>query len=265
MAIDGLVYLGVDGDGRPQALTLIQAAPSWLEASGSSPFLARVEAVGRALRWVAYADASASDEVPEPGIELVGAAELRQTGQGLPFVVGLLTNSDDRSRLPVVLLSIRHREQVLALAALSGPFPIGPGEQLPFGQDEFPGLFGRLHELELDPAELEVVAWVDRRASAPSPDHRSQLEVRIESLESVGSAVFLRGAVVNPQSVTVSRPSLYAAVRGTDGELLTAGWRELAARLAGGSRLEFVVDLPLPQGIDPAMSEFDVLAFGLGP
>ena len=46
----------------------------------------------------------------------------------------------------------------------------------------------------------------------------------------------------------------------TEGKL-----RELAARLAGGERLEFVVDLPFPAAGDLTMAEFYVVAYGLGP
>lgn len=265
IAIDRVAYLGVNSQGLGQALALGQAAPTWLEAGASSPFLAVAATTQEPLRWVPYVDAQTQEPLPGSGIELVGEAELHHTPQGLPFAVGVLTNTDDQPRLPSLLLIVRHAGQVLSVAGLSGPFPIGPDEQLPFGFADFPGLGLQLDELQPDPASLSVEVLVDPRASALSPDHRNQLEVQIDSFESVGSAVFLRGAVTNPHSVSLARPSLYVALRTTGGELLTAGWPELAARLAGGARLEFVVDLPFPESGDLTMSEFDVVAFGLGP
>jgi hypothetical protein len=47
--------------------------------------------------------------------------------------------------------------------------------------------------------------------------------------------------------------------------LLTAGSTHLHEILPGYSSREFVLHLSLPQGADPAMSEYDVQAFGLLP
>jgi hypothetical protein len=265
IAIDSIAYLGVDRQGQGHALALAQAAPTWLEAGASSPFLAVADSTQEPLRWVPFVDALEQDPLPGSAIELVGPVELRLTAQGRPFAVGVLTNSSDQPRRPSLLVVVRAATRVLGVAGLDGPFPLAPGEQLPFGVADFPGLGPRLEQLRPDPASLSVEALVDPRASALSPDHRNQLEVQIDSFESVGSAVFLRGTVTNPHSVSLSRPSLYVALRTTEGDLLTAGWRELAAQLAGGGRLEFVVDLPFPQSGDLAMAEFDVVAFGLGP
>ena len=265
IAIDGLAYLGMDSRSEARALAPALHAPGWLEAGASSPFLASVAGTQEGLRWVAFVDAQEQVEVLQPGISLSGPPTLQLTAQGLPFAVGTLMNSSDQARRAALLLVVRHEDRVLSVSTLASPFPIGPGEQLPFGQADFPGLSLRVAELGLDPAALTLEAQVDPRASEPFPDHRNQLEVQIDSFETVGSAVFLRGAVTNPYSVSLSRPSLYAALGTTEGELLTAGWRELAARLAGGERLEFVVDLPFPAAGDLSMAEFDVVAYGLGP
>jgi len=265
IAIDGLAYLGMSSRAEAQALALALHAPGWLEAGASSPFLARVAGRQEELRWVAFVDAQEQVEVLQPRVSLSGPPRLQLTAQGLPFAVGTLVNSSDQARRAALLLVVRHEDQVLSVSTLASPFPIGPGEQLPFGQADFPGLSLRVAELGLDPAALTLEAQVDPRASGPFPDHRNQLEVQIDFFETVGSAVILRGAVTNPHSMSLSRPSLYAALGTTEGELLTAGWRELATRLAGGERLEFVVDLPFPAAGDLSMAEFDVVAFGLGP
>ena len=265
IAIDGLAYLGMNSRAEPRALALALHAPGWLEAGASSPFLASVAGTQEGLRWVAFVDAQEQVEALQPGISLNGPPVLQLTAQGLPFAVGTLMNSSDQARRAGLLLVVRHADQVLSVSTLASPFPIGPGEQLPFGQADFPGLSLRVAELGLDPAALTLEAQADPRASDPFPDHRNQLEVQIESFETVGSAVFLRGAVTNPHSVSLSRPSLFAALSTTEGELLTAVWRELAAGLAGGERLEFVVDLPFPAAGDLSMAEFDLVAYGLGP
>jgi hypothetical protein len=265
IAVDGLVYLGTDASNEPVALAVELAGPSWLAPGTSSPFLASIHGSPEAPKWVAYVDAQTSEAQPESIIALDGSARLQFTAQGRPFVIGTVVNSGDQPRTASLLLILRADSKVHGVAGLVSPFPIGPGEHLPFGQTEFPGLTARLAALDVDPAVLQVEAWVDPRASAPVPDHRVQLEVRIDSFSSVGSAVFLRGAVTNPLSMSVTRPSLYAALRTTEGELLSAGWRELAPRLAAGERLEFVLDLPLPEDADPAMTEFDVVAFALEP
>lgn len=263
IAIERLAYLGVDESAELMALALQLHAPSWLEAGASSPFLARTTADPEQLRWIAFGDALQAAGPLQEAVSLQGSPALQHTSQGRLFAVGDLVNTSGQSREASVLLIVRHGEQVLSLSSLSAPFPIEPGERLPFGQSEFPGLSLRLAGIDL--AELTLEVRVDPRASGPSQDQRLPLEVRIDSLESVGSAVFLRGSVANTQSVSLARPSLYAALRTTADELLTAGWRELAARLSAGERLDFVLDLPFPAGGDLSMAEFDVLAFGLSP
>lgn len=263
LSLDGLTYVGLDVQAALRTLAPAIHAPSWLEAGDSLPFLARAEGDQRQLRWIAFSDAQQAAAPLQQAVAVEGTPALQWTDQGRPFAIGELVNASGQSRNASLLLAVRHGDQVLGLASLTAPFPIGPGERLPFGQAEFPGLSLRL--AGLDPAELTLETWVDPRASAPSPDHRVQLQVLIHSMEGLGSAVFLRGSAANPQSVSLSRPSLYAALRTTEGRLLTAGWRQLGPRLAAGEQIEFVFDLPFPAGEDLALAEFDVLGFGLGP
>lgn len=263
LALDGLAYLGLDEQGALWALAHAQHAPTWLEASASRPFLAQVEDDHTHLRWIAFSDALPATAPLQQAVALQGPPILQWTDQGRPFAIGELINHSEQSRNAGLLLVVRHGDQVLSLASLRAPFPLGVGERLPFGQAEFPGLSLRLGGIDREAVALE--AWVDPRASTPSSEHRVQLDVRIHSMEGLGSAVFLRGSVTNPQSVSLSRPSLHAALRTTEGRLLTAGWRQLAPRLAGGEQVEFVLDLPFPAEEELALAEFDVLGFGLEP
>ena len=54
-------------------------------------------------------------------------------------------------------------------------------------------------------------------------------------------------------------------MRSTSGEPLTAGWLEVTDTLETDESLAFTLPLMLPQGADPAMSEYDFQAIGLAP
>ncbi|MGA9534169.1 MAG: hypothetical protein WBR18_15735, partial [Anaerolineales bacterium] len=90
-----------------------------------------------------------------------------------------------------------------------------------------------------------------------------QLTSSITSFEQIGGSVFLRGTVENAGSATVTTPTLFAALRSTEGELWTAGSLSLAETIKPGERLPFVLDLPLPAGTDLPAAEFDIRALGI--
>ena len=89
--------------------------------------------------------------------------------------------------------------------------------------------------------------------------------MQIIQFEPIGSSLFIKGEIFNPQEMGVESATVLAAVRSTSGELLTAGWIHLSEILPGNDSREFVLHLSLPQGADPAMNEYDVQAFGLLP
>jgi len=85
----------------------------------------------------------------------------------------------------------------------------------------------------------------------------------ISQYEALSSIVFLRGMIKNPGDTLIWLPSVYATVRDNGGLILSAEWENPAELLLAGEASEFELSLLLPRGADPAMLEFDVIAFGL--
>jgi hypothetical protein len=60
----------------------------------------------------------------------------------------------------------------------------------------------------------------------------------------------------------VDAAAVYADVRSSTGELVTAGWSAPKALMAGAS-VDFVLDLPIPVGMDATLTEYDLRAIAL--
>jgi len=60
----------------------------------------------------------------------------------------------------------------------------------------------------------------------------------------------------------VHAATIYAEVRSSTGELVTAGW-SAPESLSAGASADFVLDLPIPVGMDATLSEYDLRAIGL--
>ena len=88
------------------------------------------------------------------------------------------------------------------------------------------------------------------------------VQVDVSTFLSVGSAIFIRGTIHNPMDFDVEAATVYAEVRSSTGELVTAGWSVVEA-LEPGASAEFVLDLPIPVGMDATLTEYDLRAIGL--
>jgi hypothetical protein len=75
--------------------------------------------------------------------------------------------------------------------------------------------------------------------------------------------VFLRGVITNPDNTLIRQPSIYVTARNEEGLILSAGWGSPAELLEAGEAVDFELSLLLPREADPAMLEYDVIAFGL--
>jgi hypothetical protein len=90
----------------------------------------------------------------------------------------------------------------------------------------------------------------------------ASLTAVINSFEQLGGSVFLRGDVTNAGTIGARDPTLFAAVRNTEGELLAAAWLTAASDLPAGQMVPFVLELPLPAEVNLALAEFDLQALG---
>jgi hypothetical protein len=190
---------------------------------------------------------------------------LKFTAQGNPFVVGEIHNPDDQPRWATFLVELLLDDETFGLASITPPTPLGPGENRAFTVASFPGLRSKLAGQATQPDDIRVEITYDPRASSPSDATFLPLDLNINLYETIGSSLIVRGTVSNTGPEAVQSAIVQATVRLTSGEPLTAGWLVAADTLGVGESVVFILPLTLPQGADPAMSEYDFQAAGLAP
>lgn len=210
-------------------------------------------------RWSSYHDGSIEFQPPLVALELVGPPHLEFTPQGLPFVVGTLVNRGRAPEQGGVLLFLHEGERLVSMLNIQTPLPLDVQEQLPFAAFGFPGF--ELRRRSDDPEAFRVEARVESQL-AELGQIQVLLPVDVSAFHSVGSVLFIRGSVHNPLDESLRSAAVFAEVRSVTGELLTAGWSS-AEGLVPGESQAFVVELPLPEGVDATLSEYDLRAIGL--
>jgi hypothetical protein len=180
---------------------------------------------------------------------------LQQDPQGNPFFSGRLHNQSTSACSVRLLLLFRVNRKVTQLLSLASPIPLAAGEQRPFG-------------LRLEPASAaaaegnwSVEPFLETRRAAAA--RVLPLDLQLTGFENLSSNLFLRGQVVNSHEATVHQAALFAALRATDGQLLTATWLELPPEIEAGASHEFVLSLPISEEMAIGTAEFDLRALGL--
>jgi len=151
----------------------------------------------------------------------------------------------------------------MGIGELELPWPLAPGESQPFAVLEFPGLETRVSRSGVDPSLLSAESRIDPATAVASSVTPIVLETALTSQETIGATLFLKGSLSNGGPNPVTRPSVMAVVRSTEGDILTAGFVTAADELGPGASLPFVLTLRLPGSVDLAMAEFDVRAAGM--
>jgi hypothetical protein len=258
IALDSLGFLGRAPNDREKSLTVMQFGPELLAPGEAAPFLALAPENPGAVQWVPFHDGRVTGR-PEPGtLEILGDPTLHLTAQGAPFVVGTLANSGD----PVtgsVLISLFDEDRFIGLWELETPRPLEAGEQLSFAAFGFPGISLRLNQG--DPNAIRVETRIEETAT-DSVATLIDMAIDVSTFLSSGSAIFIRGTVHNPMDFDVDAATVYVEVRSSTGELVTAGW-STAGSFQPGASGEFVLDLPIPVGLDATLTEYDLRAIGL--
>ncbi len=183
------------------------------------------------------------------------------TSQGKGFATGAVRNAGDAPILPQVAIAVRAAGRPIGLEILQSSIPLQPGEILTFAADRFPGLQATLEWADIEVADITLEIYLEAEPVPPGAAATVLLPVSVLQFEAIGSNVFLRGTVSNPDSVPLRSASILISLRSTTGEPLSARWLELSAPPAEAG-MEFSVDMPLAAGIDPAMCEYDVRALG---
>ncbi|KPK92477.1 MAG: hypothetical protein AMJ88_11025 [Anaerolineae bacterium SM23_ 63] len=265
IVIDAFGLLAVDPQGDPIDLFPYTAGLSWLGPGERAPFLALSSQDPGEVDLVPYYNATLTRGSRSAPLTISTPPKVLITEQGSPMILGTITNTHNRSYDMSFLIILRIEDEILTITSIKPLLPLRPGESRPFAITEFPGLTAQLEKYGSWVGELTAEILVDPYASRPSTRSLVQLDVQITQFEPIGSSLFIKGEMFNPKETGVESATVLAAVRSTAGELLTAGWTYLLEILPGNGSREFVLHLSLPEGADPAMTEYDVQAFGLLP
>jgi hypothetical protein len=263
--IHNLGILGIDSDSHLVDFTPNSTVLSTLDPGAKAPFLAIMEADPGEVEFIPYIDATTTLNPEENVFSTPEPPKVLLTGQGALLVVGSIRNDDNRSRWPALLLILKLEEEIVTVAPVRPPIPLQPGESLAYAISDFPGLRAQLarYESHADALSAEIIA--DPLASQPTERITVPMDLQITHFEPIGSSLILKGVISNSGEIDVESVTVLVAVRSTSGELLTAGWSTIAQTLAINDTLDFILPLSLPEGVDPAMSEYDLQVIGLAP
>jgi hypothetical protein len=265
MVIDALGLLMVDPQGDPIDLLPYTAGLSMLDPGDRVPFLVLLPEDPGEVEFLPYYCVDPTRGELAASLSVSTPPKVLFTEQGNPLIIGTITNEDERPFMMEFLIVVRIEDEILTIASIRPSLPLRPGETRPYAFTDFPGLAAQLARYEAQVGELTAEILVDRRASRPSDRTLVQLDVQITQFEPIGSSLFIKGVIYNPNEKGVESATVLAAVYSTAGELLTAGWTDLREILPANESHEFILHLSLPQGADPAMNEYDLQALGLLP
>jgi hypothetical protein len=246
-----------DADHTLSGMAAASVPHSLIPEDGSVPWLAVMPGTVQGGRFEVFTAVAAVDESLDAPLDQAIEPMWRVTEQGNGFAIGAIRNSGSRPALPEVAVAVRVNGRLVSLAILQSAVPLPPGEMLPFGVDQFPGL-----EVAPDPGDVAIEVYLTGRGTDPGAPAAVPLAASIHQFEVIGGRVFMQGVVTNPGPAPLTSAMVFVSLRSTIGDAQTARWLALTPPQPGESA-EFFVDVPLAAGDDPAMSEYDVRAFGL--
>ena len=257
--LGALGFLGQGPNGSERLVAVMQFGPTRLAASERVPILLIAPENPGEIAWTLFHDGVETDTRVTHPLQVQEEPKLHLTAQGAPFVAGTLINAGSFPAAGSVLVSIVEGGRVIGLSELEVPRHLQAGEPLAFAAFDFPGI-----HLRFDPETADTMQ-VDLRVEGLELDRSINpiaLPVDVSAFHSVGSAIFIRGTVQNPTDDKLASATVHAEVRSSKGDLVTAGWSTVGA-LDAGESLEFVLDLPIPTGMDATQTEYDLRAIGL--
>lgn len=276
---DGTRLLGLVRNEGTQALQIREMAVVWRNRGGSlaGADLATIPQApvppDASLPWTALAPgatdggeidvftaATAARPSTEVQLEVSVDPAWRQTAQGRGFVTGEIRNVSAIPLLPAIAVTLWSQGELVGLEILRSAVPLPPGETLAYGAETFPSLDERLQRLGV--GAQDVVPSVIVSGSAAPASAEPQLGIAVLHFESIGSRVYLGGTLTRTGEQPLAGAEIHVALRSVDGELQSAAWIPMAPGSLGAP-VPFRLDLPLPSGVDPALSEIDLRAVGL--
>ena len=255
--IDGMEAVVLDQVGSPTGLAESVAGPIYLSPRSRVPFQAILP--GRVPLSFAkiFLAASMSQSRPPSNLAVELEPGWQTDPQGNPFLLGTAHNQGETAQTGDILLSFHRGPRLLGVVTLEASIPLTPGELRPFAVHNPPLLRGSRS------GEVQVEVYAQPPPEPASETTPVPLGVQVTVAEGLGSRVFLRGHVTNEQSHSVTEPTLFAALRATDGSLWSAAWHSIGDELRAGEQHDFVLSLPLPEGVELPLGEFDLRALGL--
>lgn len=234
------------------------AGVTGIDGGAQTTWLLMGEASAGASPALAFTDAGLLPSLSDPQLRLTAPLSLPSTDQGLGFALGEIVNEGETLRWARGVVTIAIEEEIATAASFASPLPLRQGERLAFALTDFPGPTSL-------PENATASLEIDRLASEPAEGSVILLSLEILQLEQIGSSLFARGVIENRTGSEVLHPSVFGAIRATNGRLLSAGWETPRERLAASGTVEFRLQVPLPAGFDIEGAEFDWRALGLVP
>jgi hypothetical protein len=253
----------LDENHEPMGYANLMASSTHIPPRGSAPFIALADGEYEPDDLVFFLDMVVDTSPPEPDLQFLEPPALQFTDQGVPFFLVSIYNPSSDWVWASGLLILENEDELVGIAPIDPPFPIQPGGIHSFTIQQLWGVSPETLASEEAMRTLNAYTSVEGVATLAADETVSLLELSISQYEALGSIVFLRGVITNPDNTLIRQPTIYATARNEDGLILTAGWVSPAELLEVGEVVDFELSLLLPRDADPAMLEYDVIAFGL--
>jgi hypothetical protein len=258
-----LAVLMLDENHEPMGYANLMASSTHIPPRGSAPFIALADGEYESEDLVFFLDMVVDTSPPGPNLQFLEPPALQFTDQGVPFFLVSIYNPSSDWVWASGLLILENEDELVGIAPIDPPFPIQPGGIHSFTIQQLWGVSPETLASEEAMRTLNAYTSVEGVATLAADETVSLLELSISQYEALGSIVFLRGVITNPDNTLIRQPTIYATARNEDGLILTAGWVSPAELLEVGEVVDFELSLLLPRDADPAMLEYDVIAFGL--
>jgi hypothetical protein len=254
-----------DRDGQPLRLITEIYYPRVLAPNQSIPFIALVDASTITFEPLAFIDGIVSNQPSQHMLTISVPPELFLTDQGLLVVLSGIKNEDIFPRWLETFAVLRLDGEVISMIPMRSSIPLQPGKTRFLSIDQFPGIQQLMAQrnLDFDALSAEIIL-------SPSSSRRAEgtvvpLEIEVTHYEPVGSSLILRGIVTNKWTNQVENATVYVALYSTEGTILTSAEILVGYAIAQDEQVSFVLPVHLPQGMTPAMSEYDLQAAGIIP
>ncbi len=258
-----LAALMLDEKQEPIGYANLVASTTHIPPRESVPFIALADGEFDPYDLVFFLDMVVDTSPPEPDLQFLEPPALQFTDQGVPFFLGSIHNPSSDWVWASGLLILEDEDELVGIAPINPPLPIQPGGIHSFTIQQFWGISPEILASEDAMHTLNAHASIEGVTTLAADETVSLLELNISQYEALGSIVFLHGVIINPGDTLIRQPSIYATARNEEGLIISAGWVSPAELLEAGEASDFELSLLLPRVADPAMLEYDVIAFGL--